>query len=172
MKLSRKISRILAALCVAGTASAQASSSTGACVSHPQPNENVGAQLRKFRRINTPFSTAGLSAREVRLVRKLVEAGQYIESIYWRQSDPVGLALYNGLSGCTRTSDTELRRFLMVNGSRYDLLNENKPFIGKEPLAPGRNLFPKDITQKEIDDYVAAHPEKKAEIYNPLTVVK
>ena len=28
------------------------------------------------------------------------------------------------------------------------------------------------ITQKEIDSYVAAHPAKKAELYNPLTVVK
>jgi len=60
----------------------------------------------------------------------------------------------------------------MINGSRYDLVNENKPFIGNEPLAPGRNLYPKGITQKEIDAYVAAHPEKEAEIYSPLTVVK
>src|SRR6476620_7292720 len=130
MKLSRKISCILGALCVAGTTSAQAPSSTGACVSHPPPNENIGVQLRKFRRIETPFSTTGLSAREVRLVRKLVEASQYLESIYWRQSDPAALALYSGLAGCTRAADIELRRFLLINGSRYNLLNENKPFIG------------------------------------------
>jgi hypothetical protein len=141
-------------------------------VSHPQPNENIAVQLSKFRRVETPFVTTGLSAREVKLVRKLVEAGQYLESIYWRQSDPAALALYNGLEGCKSLADQQLRRFLMINGSRYDLVNENKPFIGNDPLPPGRNLFPKGITQKEIDTYVAAHPEKKAEIYNPLTVVK
>ena len=159
---------VVAVFALATTLSAQAP----ACVSHPQPNENIGVQLAKFRRIDTPFSTAGLSSREVKLVRKLVEAGQYLESIYWRQSDPEALTLYNGLAGCTKPADQQLRRFLMINGSRYDLLNENKPFIGNEPLSPGRALLPKGITQKEIDAYVAAHPEKKTEIYNPLTVVK
>ncbi|MGH9549616.1 MAG: Zn-dependent hydrolase, partial [Terriglobales bacterium] len=33
-------------------------------------------------------------------------------------------------------------------------------------------LYPAGITRKEIEDYVAAHPAKKAEIYNPWTVVK
>src|SRR6476646_9613818 len=159
---------LVAAVGVATSLSAQAP----ACVSHPQPNENIGVQVAKFKRIETPFLITGLSAREVKLVRKLVEAGQYLESIYWRQSDPAALALYNGLEGCKSPADQQLRRFLMINGSRYDLVNENKPFIGNDPLPPGRNLFPKGITQKEIDAYVTAHPEKKAEIYNPLTVVK
>ena len=82
----------IAALGLATNLSAQAP----ACVPHPQPNENVGVQLAKFKRIETPFVTTGLSAREVKLVRKLVEAGRYLESIYWRQSDPAALALYNG----------------------------------------------------------------------------
>ena len=102
------------ALGLAATLSAQAP----ACVSHPQPNENIGVQLSKFRRVETPFVTTGLSAREVKLVRKLVEAGQYLESIYWRQSDPAALALYNGLEGCKSPADQQLRRFLMINGSR------------------------------------------------------
>ena len=159
---------VVAALGLATTLSAQAT----ACVAHPQPNENIGVQLSKFRRIETPFVTTRLSAREVKLVRKLVEAGQHLESIYWRQSDPAALTLYNGLEGCKSAADQQLRRFLLINGSRYNLLNENKPFIGTEPLSPGRALLPTGITQKEIDAYVAAHPEKKAEIYNPLTVVK
>jgi len=162
------LASVVAALGLASTLSGQAP----VCVSHPQPNENIGVQLAKFRRIETPFVTTGLSGREVKLVRKLVEASQYIESIYWRQSDPAALTLYQGLAGCTRHTDQQLRRFLMVNGSRYDLLNENKPFIGNEPLSPGRAILPHGIMQKEIDAYVAAHPEKKAEIYNPLTVVK
>ena len=178
MKISRAISCFAGALCLANPVSAQAPASSpstttaSGCVPHPQPNENIGAQLAKFRRVDTPFSTRGLSTREVKLVRKLVEASQYIESIYWRQSDPEALRLYNGLAACTRPADQQLRRFLLINGSRNNLLNENKPFIGNDAFSPGRALFPSGITQKEIDDYVAAHPEKKAEIYNPLTVVK
>jgi hypothetical protein len=68
--------------------------------------------------------------------------------------------------------DKQLRRFLMINGSRYDLLAENKPFIGIDPYRPGRGSYPHDITRKEIEDYVVAHPAKKNEIYSPLTVIK
>ena len=142
------------------------------CTSHPAPTEDIAAQLAKFRRVGVPFSTAGLSAREVRMVRKLVEAGQYLESIYWRQSDPEGLALYQGLAGCGGTAEKQIRHFLLINGSRYDLLEGNKPFIGTTAEAPGRALYPSGITRKEIDDYVAAHPDKKAEIFDPWTVVK
>jgi len=142
------------------------------CSSHPQPTENIAAQLAKFRPVSVPFSTTGLSAREVRMVRKLVEAGQDLESIYWRQSDPEGLALYQGLVNCPRPLEKQIRHFLLINGSRYDLLEGNKPFIGTAAEAPGRALYPAGITRSEIDDYVAAHPEKKAEIFNPWTVVK
>src|SRR6476646_9868277 len=120
---------LVAAVGVATSLSAQAP----ACVSHPQPNENIGVQLAKFKRTETPFVTTGLSAREVKLVRKLVEAGQYLESIYWRQSDPAALALYNGLEGCKSPADQQLRRFLMINGARHDLVHVKDPSIGSEP---------------------------------------
>lgn len=142
------------------------------CASHPQPTENIAAQLAKFKTVSVPFSTAGLTVNEAKMVRKLVEAGQYLESIYWRQSDPEGLALYQGLTGCPGTTEQQIRHYLLINGSRYDLLEGNKPFIGTPKEAPGRALYPAGITRKEIDDYVAAHPEKKAEIFNPWTVVK
>jgi len=142
-----------------------------ACISHGKPTEDIGAQLAKFRQVNMPFNAAGLSTREKQMVNKLVEASRDLESIYWRQSDPEGLALYQGLAGCTSVADKQLRHFILINGSHYDLLSDNKPFIDGAYL-PGRGSYPRDITRKEIEDYVAAHPAKKNEIYNPWTVVK
>jgi len=142
-----------------------------ACISHGKPTEDIGAQLAKFRQVNMPFNAAGLSTREKQMVNKLVEASRDLESIYWRQSDPDGLALYQGLAGCTSVADKQLRHFILINGSHYDLLSDNKPFIDGAYL-PGRGSYPRDITRKEIEDYVAAHPAKKNEIYNPWTVVK
>ena len=141
------------------------------CISHGPPTENIGAQLAKFRRVNMPYKSAALSSRERQMVGKLVEASRDLESIYWRQSDPEGLALYQGLAGCTSAADKQLRRFLLINGSHYDLLENNKSFIDG-PYRPGRGIFPPGVTRKEIEDYVAAHPAKKDEIYNPWTVVK
>ena len=135
-------------------------------------NEDIGAQLAKFKPVKMQFNAAGLTAQERKMVLKLVEAAQDLESVYWRQSDPKALELYKQLAGCTQADAQKLRRFLMINGSRYDLLEENKPFVGKDPFSPGRALYPDGITRQEIDGYIAKHPEKKAELYNPFTVVK
>jgi hypothetical protein len=142
------------------------------CSSHPATTENIAAQLAKFRPVQMPFNSKGLSEREVKMVHKLVEAGQYLESIYWRQSDPDGLELYKALANCPGKTEKDIRHFLLINGNRYDLLEGNKPFLANTTYQPGAALYPVGITRKEIDDYVAAHPEKKAEILNPWTVVK
>jgi hypothetical protein len=142
------------------------------CSSHTAPTENLAAQLAKFRPVQMPFNTAGLSTREVAMVRKLVEAAQDLESIFWRQSDPQGLAIYQALANCPGATEKDIHHYLLINGSRYDLLEGNKPFLANTRYEPGHALFPAGITRKEIEDYVAAHPNKKAEIYNPWTVVK
>src|SRR3954469_18399376 len=75
------------------------------CSSRPAATENLSAQLAKFRPVQMPFNTTGLSTREVQMVRKLVEAGQDLESIFWRQSDPQGLAIYQALANCPGTTE-------------------------------------------------------------------
>src|SRR5262249_46585965 len=87
-------------------------------------------------------------------------------------SHPQALPLYNRLTGSNTVMPQKLRRYLMINGSRYDLLEENRPFVGNDPFSPGRALYPPGITRQEIEAYVAAHPEKKDQIYNPYTVIK
>ncbi len=119
-----------------------------------------------------PLDTAGLTAREMALVKKLVEACHYLETVYWRQSDPDGLKLHQALNSSKDRADWDLRRLIFINGSRFDLLDENRPFVGKEPIPPGRGFYPKGLTRAQIESFVKRRPEKKAEIYNSYTVVK
>jgi hypothetical protein len=133
---------------------------------------NLNSELSKFKKVRMSFNSAGLTSRERRMVLKLVEASQYLESIYWRQSDPEGLELYSRLASCVDLQSKKVRRYLMINGSRYDLLDGNKPFADVASFSLGRAFYPSAITKAEIDAYVAAHPEKKAEIYSPFTVVQ
>ncbi len=118
------------------------------------------------------FNRKGLSAREISMVEKLVEASRELENIFWRQSDPEGLALYLSLASSQKLEDQKLRHFLVVNGSRFDLIDENKPFVGTEPMSPGHGLYPKGLTREQVEQYVKDHPEKKAEIYSGYTVVR
>jgi hypothetical protein len=133
---------------------------------------NLEKELAKFKPVRMPFDSSHLTAREQQMVGKLVEACQDLESIYWRQSDPEGLKLYQSLAGSRAPKDIALRRFLRINGSRFDLINDNAPFVGTAPWPPGRALYPADLTHEEFDRYVAAHPDQKAALYDPWTVVR
>jgi hypothetical protein len=123
-------------------------------------------RLARWRPVEMPFDAASLTARERALVEKLVDACRYFDSIYWRQSDPEGLELFR------RTTDPKLRRLLGINGSRFDLVDGNAPFAGSDPISPGHGLYPKGLTREEIERYVNRHPERRAQIYSPYTVVK
>jgi hypothetical protein len=142
------------------------------CLLKENINEDIAAQVARFKLVSMPFSVNGLGDAEKKMVYKLVEASQFLESIYWRQSDPKGLELYKRLLGCNQVMNQKIRRFLLINGSRYDLLENNKPFVGSDPFPPGRALYPVGLTRQEIETYVAKHPEKKAQIYSPYTVIK
>ena len=133
---------------------------------------NLMEELAKFKPVEMPFDSAKLTPREKQLVEKLVEACQHLEEIYWLQSDPEGLKLYVSLQGSKTPQDIALTRFLRINGSRFDLINNDAPFVGTEPRPPGRAFYPPDMTREEMEGYVAAHPEQKALLYNPYTVVR
>src|SRR5690348_15840790 len=105
------------------------------------------------------------------MIDKLVDASRYLDDIFWRQSDPEGLALYKSLENSKNRQDIKLRQFLMINGSRFDLTNDNKPFVGTKPMPPGRGLYPDGLTREELEKYVAAHPDQKDELYSPYTVI-
>ena len=122
--------------------------------------------LAKWKPVRMPYQAAGLSARERRMVDKLVEASQYLDRIFWQQSDPEGFELYQS------TTDPKLKRLLLINGCRWDLLNENRPFVSDEPMPPGHALYPKGLTREQIEQYLKQHPDDKAAIYDPYTVVE
>jgi len=127
---------------------------------------DIAARLARWKPVQMPYNSAGLDARQRQMIDKLVEASRLFESIYWRQSDPAGLDLYR------TTADANLRRLLAINGGRFDLIDENKPFTGTEPIPPGRNLYPPGLTRAQIEAYVKAHPAEKKAIYDSYTVLR
>ena len=133
---------------------------------------DLAKRVAKFREVRMPFHSAGLPLRERKMVQKLVEACHYLEDIFWRQSDPEALTLYESLAGSKNPRDILLRRYLWINASRFDLLEDNQPFVGHEPMPPGRGFYPQNLTREQIEKHTKDHPEKKAEIYSSTTVVR
>jgi hypothetical protein len=145
---------------------------------------DLTARVAKFKLVHMPFNSAGLSAREKQMVAKLVDASGLLDCIYWRQNDPAGLKLYLSLEKSTGMRGSEpppplrspvdmaILRYLKINGGRFDLIDDDKPFVGTQPMPPGRGFYPPDMTKQKFDTYVAAHPDQKTALYSPFTVVR
>ncbi|MFB3916920.1 MAG: Zn-dependent hydrolase [Terriglobales bacterium] len=144
----------------------------GPISAHWKVSSEVDAGLAKYKTVRMSFNAAALTVRERQMVHKLVEASQYLESAFWRQSDPEALKLYQQLRNSKYPRDEKVRRFLFINASRFDLLDDNSPFIGSGSMPPGRDFYPPGIARQQIEEYVKARPERKAEIYSGRTVVR
>jgi hypothetical protein len=161
-------------------AAAQSDAATtpkSASPSRPYVVPDLAERVAKFKLVHMPFNSAGLSAREKEMVAKLVDASGLLDCIYWRQNDPEGLKLYLSLAHSKDPQDVLLRRYLKINGSRFDLIDDDKPFVGTQPMPPGRGFYlvaasPASFARGEIEDFVKRYPGKKLEIYSPYTIVK
>src|SRR5271169_6174921 len=161
----------------AAAQAAAATTANSASSSKPYVVPDLAERVAKFKLVHMPFNSAGLSAREKEMVAKLVDASGLLDCIYWRQNDPEGLKLYLSLAKSTDPQDVLLRRYLKINGSRFDLIDDDKPFVGTQPMPPGRGFYlvaasPASIARGEIEDFVEKHPDKKRDIYSPYTIIK
>jgi hypothetical protein len=177
LSLAVVLSMILFAVTVAAFAQAKKRSMTGSAgqsgqVANLRVVPDIRERAAKFKRVEMPMPASGLTANERKMVEKLVEACRALEDIYWRQSDPDAIVLYQSLEGKTNSRDLALRRYLWINASRFDLLKDNRPFVGDVQMSPGRGFYPQGLTREQVDKFVAAHPEKKDDIYSLTTVVR
>src|SRR5579864_543784 len=92
MKTERWLLALFFAMVLPGTILAQAGrraapppKTADKCLLKENINEDIAAQVAKFKLVSMPFSVSGLSDAERKMVSKLVDAAQYLESIYWRQ---------------------------------------------------------------------------------------
>jgi hypothetical protein len=149
-----------------------AASAAAPSVPRPEAVPDLAQRVARFRRVKVPFNSISLTHNQRKMIFKLVDAAGLLDCIYWQQSDPKGLELYVSLAKSKDPEDVLLRRYLKINGSRFDLIDDNKPFVGTEPMPPGRGFFPEDMSSEQFDAYVAAHPAQKALLYDPFMIVE
>ena len=133
---------------------------------------DLDVRLARFKPVRMPYTASALSPRERQMIDQLAIALQQLENIFWRQSDPEGLALYKALEKVDTPLARNTRHYLSINGSRWDLVNENEPFVGKQPMPPGHALYPADLTRRQVDAYVMAHPGSRTLIFDPYTIIR
>jgi hypothetical protein len=133
---------------------------------------DIKERLAKYAPTEITFNEALLNAEDRAVLEKLVTAARSMDDIFWKQLDQEGLALKKALEKSTEPWAGDYLHFLKINFGPFDLQDENKPFIGSAQRLPGAGFYPADLTKKEFEDYVAAHPEVKEAFESPYTVIK
>ncbi len=131
-----------------------------------RPIHNEAKRAARWKVVAMPYSRAGLTTAEQQMIARLADACHQMDEIYLHQSDLGGWAIYHA------TQNADLYRLFSIDGSRWDLADQNSPIIGEEPLVPGHELYPFGATAAVIERYAAAHPEQRAALYDPWTVVR
>ena len=89
-------------------------------------------RVTRWKQVTMPYGKAGLTAREQQMIAKLADACHLMDTVYLHQSDLGGWAMYH------TASIPVLTELYAINGSRWDLADDNSPFVGEEPLEIGR----------------------------------
>ena len=132
---------------------------------------DIAVRVAKFKLVHMPFNSNGLNAREIKMVKKLVDAAGLLDCVYWRQSDPEGLKLYLTLASSSDPQEVLVRRYLKINGSRFDLIEDDEPFVGSEPMPIGRGFY-NGMTKSDVAAYLKQHPDAKDAVYSPYTIAQ
>ena len=133
---------------------------------------DLAAQRAKIARIEMNPDTSFLSAEERDVVNLLIQAARLMNPIYLRQVSAGNPATRAAIARSRRADRDKLLDMFDLHFGPWDTLAHNRPFWGSQPLPPGGGLYPADMTKEKLDAYLAAHPEQKAAITSPYTVVK
>jgi len=116
-----------------------------------------------------------LTAGERAAVAKLLEVGAIVQELYEEQRHldaRAARALVASLGDTPRDEGLRLMYQLFQGPIANTLDNQRVSFLGTRPVAPGKTVYPWGIEATEIDAFVTAHPERRAAILAPRTVVR
>ena len=132
----------------------------------------VEQRLKKLAPVEMTFDARKLPEKDRELIKHLVAAAQQIDEAFWRQSYRKAVEIRDSLRSKSDSASRALLRLLILNAGPFDRLAELEPFYGTEKLPPGAGFYPEDLTRKEFEDYLTAHPERREELLSPTTVIR
>jgi hypothetical protein len=136
--------------------------------------------IEKTQTIRLAPDLSQLSAEERKAIAKLLEVGKIFQSIYEDQRHHQALSSYRNLQALDRSFVSKppivlnlLTLYRLFQGPIATTLeNKREPFLPVDPVVPGKNMYPWGVKKEEIENFLAAHPEKHDELMDIRTVVR
>ena len=160
-------------------ASAACAQATGEIASAAKPaampaetNYDLAAQMAKLATVRMDVETGFLSQEEREVVNLLIKASDLMSEIYLRQRLAENPQVRKAVSMNRRADRDLLVEMFDRNFGPWDELADLHPFWGTKPMPEGAGFYPEDLTREELETYIVAHPDQKASLLSPYTVVK
>ncbi|NUM79453.1 hypothetical protein HUU42_01505 [bacterium] len=120
------------------------------------------------------FDASGYNEKDKTILKKLIQAADYLDTIYWQQTSKYALQLRDSLSQIKNNRVAEkLLTLVKRNAGPWEALNDNATFYGQKNFYPGQEFYPNGMTSEKFDQYLATLPEdQKKEFMYPYTVIR
>ena len=130
--------------------------------------------LAQYQPYEMYFDASGYSDRDKTVLKKLVQAAAYVDTIYLMQTSKSGLSLRENLQEIP--DDPEAQKLLTLlkrNAGPFELLADHVTFIGDQNYYPGDELYPRGMTVEQFDKYYATlSKDEQAQFMSPYTVIR
>ncbi|MCA9675514.1 MAG: NUDIX hydrolase [Kofleriaceae bacterium] len=115
-----------------------------------------------------------LTEGERAAVARLREAGDIFQDLYEDQRHHQAAAARAALAAYAGPeADAWRQLYRLFKGPIATTLdNQREAFLPVDPIQPGKTVYPDRITKDEIEAYLTAHPEARAALLAPRTVVR
>ena len=111
----------------------------------PHTTDAVAAKVAAYAEVTLSADLSALSDGDRQAIVFLLQAGEIMDELFWKQVWGDKDALLKGIS------DPATRRFVEINYGPWDRLDGDKPFvagIGERP--PGAQFYPADMSKEEF----------------------
>jgi Peptidase family M49 len=121
-----------------------------------------------------PYDASTMNEPDKTILKKLVQAAAYIDSIYWLQTSQYGMQLRDSLAQIKNDPYAEKLHTLVVrNAGPFEMLNEYDTFIGNQTYYPGDELYPYGMSVEQFDNYISnLSQEEQSRFMSPYTVIR
>jgi len=159
-------------LALAALAACGAKPSPGAPVAPLKVATDIAARRARFIPQTLVADTKGFAAGDLTAIDHLVRATRIVDAIFQRQACPEIQTLAPRVESLAGPSAQAAKDYFRIMMGPWDRLREFEPFLGAARRPAGAGFYPEDMSKKEFESWLAAHPVDRKEFTSPLTVIR
>ncbi len=128
-------------------------------------------RLRQYVPVRISVDETNLTDNDKEVIKKLVQAANIMDVLFWKQASPQGLEWRRKLARDRTPVSRLLFHYLMINYGPWDRLADFEIFAGEDEKPLAGSFYPLDMSKEEFEKWVADHPDQEEAFKSTFTVI-